>query len=250
MDRYGSQWNIEYITESKGLTREQRHEYKFKKRYKYKNNTITVNDEKFNVDLVDRKKQTKSFINDPNGKINISKELFKLKPKEMDAVIQHEIGHSKMHYINSSSTVGDKRFASPKYILQLSVQNLINRGEEPTVSNINREANRHFGKDYIKQIKNVDPRFQDTRNKNYTKMIKYTNYLSSSNPMEFEADRYAANRTGKKHIKRAIRHAHKIEKKTYPKNKLRQLNKIRMDNYQRRSKSLDDDFISSSNIYK
>ena len=92
-----------YVTESKRLTRERRNIDKFKKRHKFDsvNNTITVNGEKYKVDLnLDKNKDTQSVVGkNKQPEIQFNRKIFKLKPKQTDAVLQHEIGHSKMNMI-------------------------------------------------------------------------------------------------------------------------------------------------------
>lgn len=114
-------------------TTEQYRLSKFKQRYHYdptaKN--IVVNGETYKVDLDNYKsgtmqvkdskgnqvttiRQTAADLQNSDPVIHFDENFFKLKnPKRMDAILQHEIGHTKMHSLDTDSPHMDKSMISP-----------------------------------------------------------------------------------------------------------------------------------------
>lgn len=203
-------------------TREQYAKEKFKKKYNFKptdstgrSGYITVDGEKHKVHLsgkyksllngkpvllgvnsinnksaYDNTNQTRIIAgdNDPladkaTGDMMIDPNFFKLKGgKRRDAVLQHEIGHKKLHVQNRFSKY-------PQKAQYLAYANRV-RLSQKYGNKAKRVIRRNDGK---------SEEFIPSHRTHYT---------------EFEADRYAANRVGKKYVKRATRNLHKLNNKS------------------------------------
>ena len=231
-----------YVTERKRLTSEQRRLYKFKKKYDFQPEskyigTINVNGrrQKINLDTF-HNKEIITNIGDDNAQISMDRSSFKMKPKRTAALLNHELGHAKMHYTRSTSKVGDKRFGNEKYIRT--------RGEQYRGNDLEKFILSKYDRGYLLQSYKVDPEFKKKHEDIYNYMNKkYTDYSHNVDPLEIEADRYAANQVGKANVKRGLRNYNKLMRKN-------DKNKDQSKAVEIRSKALDDPKIASSDIYK
>ena len=239
-----------YATERKRLTKEQRHLYKFKKKYNYKDigndiGVINSNGKSYYVDMDLKNKEPITVNKSIHTPIQIGSNILKLKPKYADSVLQHELGHANMHYTKLNNNTEDKKkYANYNLIRAYAYKYLIQHNIQPTAENIDKYANNVTNELYKQTSNKNQTEFQKERNELLNYMQRRSNYRIDATPMEYEADRFAANRTNKSDVKRALRKMNKLNKGSKLQNKLLQ------DNYERRSKALDDPKISSSDIYK
>ena len=257
-------------------TTEQYRLSKFKQKYHYDptNKTIVVNGETYKVDLDNYKSGTVpirnndgSICRNANGKvactirhmsvqtssddpiITFDEDFFKLKnTKRMDAMLQHEIGHSKMHSMNPKSSHIDTSIISSEQFAEFvktnwkDVEDQITENFKDIMGRVpTREEKKWIQEqtqDYFERRKKeyMQLSTDDSKKKIRDDMIKiarkYEKRLESShaNTKEFEADRYAANRTSEKDVKRAIRDSYKQGETDRALNKqIRAKNKINKD---------------------
>ena len=280
-------------------TRDEYAREKFKKKYKFvpdkpgsNKGTITINGEKRHVDMgkssmvnfggQDTVRQTAADINSKNGDILLDKNYFKLKnQKRRDAVIQHEVGHTKLHSVRGDSNVADPRSFSPKN-RGVARRNAYNGGKE-NLESMGKETLKMFG---------IDPSSKSTRkmlndnlddamgksDKKYNERSKKNPYRkereellkqagkyrskssSHANEQEFEADRFAANRAGAKNLKAGVREYTNKNKKTYKNMKglsndqkkqlIKNYNKVNAIDQKARSKALKDKKLRDAELYK
>lgn len=218
-------------------TTEQYRLSKFKQKYHYndKDKTIVVDGEKYKVDL-DKYKSGTMTVRDKDGKsvgvsiratsaelaqgdpiINIDRNFFKLKnSKRQDAILQHEIGHTKLHNVNPDNQHINSDAMSP-----IAYEQTFNT----QYRNLKKQYGDFFTKEEMYKIvkESIPPKsayVQKMRNSeleqkmrtemiNYAKKYEKTNKSEHANVDEFEADRYAANKTSAKDLKRAVREVSK-----------------------------------------
>lgn len=220
---------------------------RFKEKYHFnpKDSTIVVDGHKYKVDM--RFKDPISYIkgvgvSDNLGTaaridggsvdatpITLSKSFFMLKDdSRRAAVLQHEIGHLKLHSNNPKNPHIDKKAISrnlsttnSKYYVRRQVQNL--RKEDPSMSK--QEIRRTLKDDpsVQKRMKNnkelvalstatkSEEAERDKLRKRAIELSSTKNPLAGKhlNPLEIEADRYAANKVGERPLKRALRESYK-----------------------------------------
>ena len=216
----------------------------FKKRFKFRpskddpnKGTITVDGETYRVDIGNSGKVTMRTIDgddvtftretgalyDGGDIVFDMNELSKLKTKQADAVTHHEIAHIKFQGVNTDSdwNVIDKdKSLSPKAVEELITSSLIDIiGQEPSRRLRNSREYKQIITDlrnrYMKKLKNNPNRdkvLQDLRNdaiRAYKKFEKggHTNWS------EFEADRYAANKTSERDTIQGFKKSYKNFKK-------------------------------------
>lgn len=292
-----TQEELVYMIEKR--TRDEYAREKFKKKYKFvpdkpgsNKGTITINGEKRHVDMgkssmvnfggQDTVRQTAADINSKNGDILLDKNYFKLKnQKRRDAVIQHEVGHTKLHSVRGDSNVADPRSFSPKN-RGVARRNAYNGGKE-NLESMGKETLKMFG---------IDPSSKSTRkmlndnldaamgksDKKYNERSKKNPYRkereellkqagkyrskssSHANEQEFEADRFAANRAGAKNLKAGVREYTNKTKKMYKNMKglsndqkkqvVKNYNKVNAIDQKARSKALKDKKLRDAELYK
>lgn len=187
----------------------------FKKRYHYdsKEKTIKVCGETYKVDLDTKSpivyvslmtgdkipilRQTSATLQgnkEEDAFIILDNKFFKIKgKKQREALLQHEIGHLKMHSLNTKSKYLDKRF-----ITKDEVDNHV----DPKVE-----------KQYLHNKKGTKEE-REERDKIREAAKKYEDpdcYHSVAK--EFEADRYAANRTSEKDLIDGLKQLYKVSGK-------------------------------------
>lgn len=220
---------------------------RFKEKYNFnpKDSTIIVDGHKYKVDM--RFNDPISYIKGVGASenlgtsakidggsidttpITLSKSFFMLKDdSRRAAVLQHEIGHLKLHSKNPKNPHTDKKTISrnlsttdSKYYVRYRTQKL--RREDPS---INKQEIRHTLKDdpsVQKRLKNnkelaaqssatkSEEAERDKLRKRATELSSTKNPLAGKhlNPVEIEADRYAANKVGERPLKRALRESYK-----------------------------------------
>ena len=199
------------------------------KRFNYqgdkKSGTIEVDGKKYNIDRDIKNKfmKTKNIYGNPddnvdratstdltdpkNDTIHLDKNFVNLKNnKRRDAVLQHEIGHAKLHQLNKDNT---------------------KEGRDATLDGL-AKTNPFMPKEDVKNALVDDLKDRDKshesktpaekqRAKNLEKFKKYENNMPHADRVEYEADAYAGVHKNGDHLKRAIResytHARKDNKK-------------------------------------
>lgn len=204
---------------------------------------------KYRVDFDSDK--TSAVTNSKDSKIYIGKEVYNLKGshkgERRDAVLQHEIGHQNLHNINPDNRTVDRNKRSIKFF----DKSIENAGKDLTGKDINSEniddlrqiahsmapksrysihseIDRSKSRDEIKKIiyrrlhnksgyefTVPDEDTQKKRDNDYEKAEKYSkkDINSHANAEEFEADRFAANRTSERAIKKSLSELNKKGRK-------------------------------------
>ena len=224
-------------------------ERSFKKKYNYdpKSKTIEVDGDKIPVKFDQTKKDERTGKQERIGTavsynkktkelnyLNIDRnDLYKSKnTKRRDAMIQHEIGHIKYQTSNGKYNPGHKNIEKKRKELTNYMSQLLNREqqlflknmdkyqdlseseldkiERKIVRNIEREAIKHFGYS-IDDLNEMKDDLDDERMNFLLKFRKYsrTHLASHANSREFEADRYAANKTSKSDLKKSLQEGNK-----------------------------------------
>lgn len=225
-------------------TREKYRMSRFKKKYNYdpKNKTIIVNGEKYKVDLDIKSptmnvknsdgsvatiiRQTAAELSSDDPTIHIDEKFFKLKnDRRRDATLQHEIGHVKMHSLVDNKHL-DKAFVTGtnfdvfvKSQMKTLRQKLEDSLYTPTDKELRDEIIESLKEQGITKSTYTSIKPDDIdRAKLRKDMLKIvTKYKSKTNNhvnmQEVEADRYSANRTSEKDIKKGVNEIYKHAKK-------------------------------------
>lgn len=235
---------------------------KFKQKYQYdpKKKTIIIDGEKYRCDL-DNLSSKKAKIEplNPNSKtvdrticittsgdestVILTKDFFNLKnPKRSEAVLQHEVGHSKLHTMNPKNPHLNKE-AFSKEVYDDAINELFNecyndfceRYKEYCIKNkigpkyYHKIVDSKIVKAFImKIIQKTCPMSRFEAKKMDKNAIKSTvrsdmrkafkeyekkELCKHANVDEFEADRYAANKTSAKDVKKGLAELYKKESK-------------------------------------
>lgn len=265
-------------------THEEYAKEKFKKKYNFvpdkpgsSKGTIEVDGKKYNIDI--NSDTIESKTGDKNGSIGVDNRFFKLKgsnkSERRDAALYHEIGHQSLHNSNPKSETVDSKNRSQKYFrkeIKNSIKNKTGadidddpysaadslfRDKPRIISLINRmpkdKAKEFIYKngfdedDYLKDSKKED---QDRRDKDFEKAKKFE---KPKNPHlraeEFEADRYAANRTSERAVKKSLANYNKISKKDSKLSKDVKSD-VAQEDFKQRSKALKDEDLRDAKTYK
>lgn len=263
-------------------THEEYGKEKFKKKYNFKpdetnssKGTIIVDGKKYNIDI--DAKDTDSGNKDFDG-ISLDKRFFKVKSSNKserhDAILQHEIGHKNLHSIDSKSNNMEARNKSKKFFRE-KVDKMVEKKyntsmdtnavdiakklrNNPRVhSALNRMSNDRTREFIYKNEFNEDEYLKDTASKDqerrdgdYEKAKKYEKSSQSHiKAEEFEADRYAANRTLEGALKRGLANYNKLSKKDSNISEKASPKEVEED-YQQRSKALKDKDLRDAKTYK
>ena len=275
----------DYIILQEKKTREQYAREKFKKKYNFKpdkpgsdTGTITVDGKPYKVDMKKSKtmdvynaaigadqqtdRQTSADLNSKEKKINLDNNFFKLKGsnkgERRDAILKHEIGHANMHGIYA-----DKNMKSPNILKKTLTKTMkdnagIDLSDDKQLKffgssghDLRKQAYDAVNmKDYAKNSPNKQER--KGRESSYKAAEKYENNGIHAHAHEFEADRYAANRTSERAVKKGVANAYKLIKQDYKNNPdiKKMINKSASNDMKQRSKALKDKDLRSSKYYK
>lgn len=238
--------SMEEIFEEKA-TRTEYAMRRFKERYKYNPNdkTIVVNGTRYKVDLDIAKpiiylpdgaggyaaspRQT-CFAWTDEGQIILDKKFFQLKDdKRRAAVLQHEVGHGKLHNITPGNKTADRSKISRTMIMdEIAEQEEELKNYYKQIGFSDKETAKYvqMWKDGIKP--NIDGYLKMSTASEVEDKIRASaraaarKYVPKHNPNldkthtnanEFEADRYAANKVGERYIKRGVRETMKMASK-------------------------------------
>ena len=178
---------------------------------------------------VTKKRETSAEIGVDDPTIHLDKNFFKLKKDDRrNAVLQHEVGHTKLHSTKGDSKAIDKSMKTNKMIDELLadtktyyVENLKKMGvsEKDAKESAEREF-RSEAKELYDDYKKGGFSKDDTRKKlRESALSKLSKYKKSSNnhinTREFEADRYAANKTSASSLKKGVREYYKHRSKDF-----------------------------------
>ena len=199
-------------------TREEYSRERFKDKHNFdkKTGTIEVDGKRVKVDMNNSKtmnvngsvtpRQTAANVYSDKPEIFLGREFFKLKnDKRREAILQHEIGHTKMHGLNPKSNMLNKDFISEKNVNGLA-QSMFQQLTGDDLGKVDEDTRREFMKqineelkigEYLKH-KTADNLTRQERNKLFEKIKSKYEKDGHTNATEFEADRYAANKTQKK----------------------------------------------------
>jgi hypothetical protein len=288
----------DYVVLQEKKTREQYAREKFKKKYNFKpdkpgsdTGTITKDGKTYKVDIGKSKKvkihdltgektiadrRLQADIADKDSSIILDDRYFKLKGsnhgKRRDAMLSHEIGHQNLHNVNSDNKTVDKKNRSHSVYastLHATLKDSNNPYSEEDIKKSLKAQN--FDKDNLGSAEE-----QKRRDKALQAAKKYEKNKEHHNAVEYEADRYAANHTSEKDVKRGIRNTYKMYKqddrkiiksakanpqKYFPtssrKNAEKEIDKIarktnsnNQSDMNQRSKALKDEELRKSDVYK
>lgn len=278
---YDTLFEDAYLIEKK--TREEYAVRRFKEKHKYDDKEKTITDKdgkkyKIDMDYKNTTMDTKSDLEDRKSRVRrttsaevetedptifIDKNFFKLKnDKRRESILQHEIAHTKLHNKFGNAKNVEKDLKTSKFInkkldgLRDMMRNdLLSQGYDPKVVEDYIKNDRSFNyylndidRAYAKGGLNENQVRAKLRSEAMKKLKKYDKGTNThQNTDEFEADRYAANKTSEKDLKKAIREDYKHTKKEYkPKNyakremktdiKIRKYDGERIPNYKDMSK--------------
>lgn len=312
---------IVYITEeylsilNEKKTASQYRKDKFKKTYDFKpdkndksgnTGTIKMNGRRVNVDL--DSKATAASLTSKEPYISLSKSYWNLAGKYQKVTLDHEDGHNKLHNINTHNTYVDKKNKTPevykstlKTMYKMGGTNMDNDKDIEKFKN-QYDNLRYRGNDEVREImyktadgirdvgidgytakSTKDKKQESERNKSLFAAKKYETDKNHNNAIEYEADRYAANRNkngekaiirgSKKYYKNEIRRAKKhtaysqllqnakeqgksnkqikrMGRKGLEKFSMRDNNIAMADDLKSRTKALKDEELRNSKIYK
>lgn len=230
---------------------------RFKEKYKFdpKTSTIEVDGKRYTVDIninqkmlhlnvgngedaqpVSTPRYTGADIgSSKNPKIILDKKFFELKDdSRRAAILQHEIGHSKLHsevpgykytdtskiskemIVNEIETYCNKmgeQYKKSNMFSDSEIKEIVNTTKEMMKENINSEYLKCSTATELQSKIRADAR--KAANKVLPKRVPDGIDPSHINAREIEADRYAANRTSEKSLKRGLRDYYKHSRKGY-----------------------------------
>ena len=260
-----------YFTEME--TREEYAKRRFIKKYKYNpnNKTIIVDGKQIKLDMDTNsrimdvaanpkndnttiaERQTAAELLSKVPTIHLDKNFFKLKnDKRRDAILQHEVGHTKLHNLKSP----DKDLKTNKAVLTYVNQSMntikstlkaYGYNDSDIKDYMNGPDIKKMKKEIVKSyLKNGMPDNKERAKLRESAIEKFKKFDKSkqsehANTMEFEADRYATNKAGSSSLKKGIRESYKFARKNIknqPKEVKSAYNKMADVDYNARSKVL------------
>lgn len=278
-------YNYNYIMEMK--SKEEYARRSFKKKYDFKpdkpgsnTGTITVDGKTHKVDM-DKKstvdvsgmrmpRQTANAMYGDDRKIMLDKNYFKLKGshgnERRDAVLQHEIGHGRLHGSDSDNDKKSTKVFKDTITKNTKDQQGIDLSKTKNFMGVSGHDLRKaiYDSSGIKDYtKNMDKSKVKDREAAYAKAKKYEKDGAHANASEFEADRYAANRTSERAVKKGVNNLYRLSKQdksitssTGLKNKddiksyRKEINNIQSTDTKQRSKALKDKDLKDVKLYK
>lgn len=173
------------------------------------------------------RRQTSAETNSDESTIHLDKNFFKLKNDDRrNAVLQHEVAHTKLHSMKGDTDNIDKTLKTNKFINELIsdtisyyVENAKKLGisekeaREQATSNIKGMAKK-LTVEYQKGGLSKDEFRKKLRESAIAKLSKYKKSSNNHiNTREFEADRYAVNKSSSAALKKGIRQYNKLNSK-------------------------------------
>ena len=237
---------------------------------------------KYRVDMKNKNVKMAALTGKENSDIEIGKSFWKLKGshknERRDAVFQHEIEHQNLHNLNSDNKTVDKDKRS-KYTFRKNIEHNIKNKQGIDINSSDDDAKTAALKLYEKSndrirnairngsgssareliykgpiyrednyLKNTKDSDQKNRDADYKKAEKYEKKNNSHTiPEEFEADRYAANRTSEKALKKGLREYNRKDAKI---TKDKEYNQKAEVDYNQRMKALKDKDLRNAKTYK
>lgn len=240
---YDTLFEDAYLTEKK--TREEYTVDRFKKKHDYDKDTdtIKVDGKRYKVDMdyknpsmkakdennrtVTQARQTSAEIDKDDPNIHLDKNFFKLKnDSRREAVLQHEVGHTKLHSLKGDNKKIDKSMKTNEFIdefLSDSISYYVDQAKKMGIpeKEAKEQAQRDFKsyaeklyRDYQKGGLSKDEARKKLRESAISKLSKYKKSSNMHvNTREFEADRYAANKTSSSTLKKGLREYNKLNSK-------------------------------------
>lgn len=212
---------------------------------------------------------TSSNTNDKDSTIYLDKRLFNVKGsnhgERRNAILNHEIGHQNLHNTNpNNKTVEDRNRNVEVFKQKIHDQVKSDEGKDlDTASNKEDRYEEKGIKKYEASVKATDE--EKEKREKALKAAKHYEDKSSNHasPTEFEADRFAANRTSDSAVKKGLRNYYKNERKYIENEKYKsekdpnkKADKISTDiqeiekDEKARNKALKDDTLKKSDVYK
>ena len=277
-------------------TREEYARRSFKKKYNFEpdkpgSSKGTITDKagkKYHVDI--NSDNTNAELDGPGSKsshINLNKKFFNLKgsngSERRDAMLQHEIGHQNLHNRNKDNRTVDPKNRSAEVYKDgvrsyIKDKNGIDIGSDKDIKSHFKTITPHklrktiYGdelEDYMKTSKGSKNE-KESRDANFRAAKKYEKRGNHISAREFEADRFAANRTSEGALKRAIRDTYRQTRKKFDeefdKNIKNRADRKELENkreecrkehnisssldYEQRSKALKDPDLRKAKTYK
>ena len=213
------------------MTAEQYHKRNFKKKYNFvpdkdgsTRGTITVDGKKVRVDLNDKKPtyvHPKSM--DDEHYINLGKDMFRTKgSKSREFILQHELGHSTLHALMyPGSNISKEDFEEA---ISRGVDEIRKSAKYDPSDNAKKIANMTNSeiRSLILKIPQVNKAYDKINEKSssdrekarvFAKKYEDKGRSTHANAQEFEADRYAANRTSDDVARKTISNMYKRDLK-------------------------------------
>lgn len=233
--------------------------------------TITVQGKKHDINM-----NSKS-LGCEDGVINLNKRFFNLDGahggERRDAILQHEIGHKSLQSAKTDPDIVDTRNRSKSLFRREVAKDMKSRHnidiskdpkaaarvlckESPRLlSVVNRIQDDNKAREFIyhlmgedEYLKDTSKEDQDRRDSDYMKAKKYEkSNTTHTKAEEFEADRYAANRTSERALRKGLTNNNKLAKKD--KNLSADPKEVDIDLDQRR-KALKDKDLQDAKTYK
>lgn len=170
----------------------------------------------------------------------------------MDAALSHEIGHQRLHSINAKNpNVDFDKMSEKTYNSEIQRALKYDRTNNEKLKRLRLAQDIH-PMEYMKKLPDKETQKQRDDIRDYAK--RYENKKDShSDVSEFEADRYSANKTSDRAMKKAINQSYKFVKSDKKKNSDEEKSKLNSaieNDKTQRFKALKDEKMKSSKIYK
>ena len=254
---------IEAINEKRSIVKKAKDN--FKKKYEFdpvkpgsNKGTLIVDGER-QIVRFEPKEETAARTGNMQSEIVIGDDIFRLKGshkgERRDAALKHEIGHQKLHNIHPQNISVDHRKRDEEVLKSARAAMKKNEINSNKTYKNDKELDDEIDKLYKSTIK-ASEEDKKERRKGLNAAKKYDNGGAHTQDVEFEADRYAANHTSERAVKKATREIYK-----YKRNEIKKDKSITKDGYKnamkqsendmrQRSKALKDDTLRNSKIYK
>lgn len=195
----------------------------FKKKYHYdpQKKTIVVDGETYKCDLDINNpiikvkdmngnnkfeiRRTGTSLDDPDRTIVLDKSFFEVKNnKRRDALLQHEVGHQKLHSITGNYDILVDEFAKTFKTFGYSDEDASNA----VIGILNERGltREKFATKGTEEIANIRREIRKEIKEKYCKNSNRFNHIS---PKEIEADRYSSNKTSPNQLKKGVRDYYK-----------------------------------------